>query len=88
MYLQNTYYLYHTLQYGTVQYHTLEMWSIISSSPCCKKRTKASSYGDRVYLQKECPALSELKNVKNPTVMGTKYAWKKEEVVEVQYIVQ
>ena len=30
-------------------------------------------------------ALSELKNVKNPTVMGTKYAWKKVKVNRVYF---
>ena len=33
--------------------------------------------GTEYTSKKRAHALSELKNVKNPTVMGTKYAWKK-----------
>ena len=39
--------------------------------------------GTEYTSKKSAHALSELKNVKNPTVMGTKYAWKNVKVDRV-----
>ena len=41
--------------------------------------------GTEYTSKKSAHALSELKNVKNPTVMGTKYAWKKVKVNRVYF---
>ena len=41
--------------------------------------------GTEYTSKKSAHALSELKNVKNPTVMGTKYAWKNVKVNRVYF---